>query len=205
MEQQLPQFVGEPMKKHRPRPAARRKPRARPQPQRVGRGGTPASSSEVADLVKASVRAAAAMMPPDEREDFLFVTSADAPETPEVIARHDAYMDRYQPSRDQIEAALAEIRAEYEAKSRGSFAADVRATTDITHAYIRETLSPVEQTAFDAARQHCDLNPDDEAASEKYMALFNRYKATIDNDELNSRLHREGVGIDQIMRRYSSG
>jgi hypothetical protein len=136
----------------------RRKPIRQPKPMKIRVSESddkiamkPEDMPRFVDMLKAVHRAKLALMPADVAMEYNRLTRAIA--TEEEQARGNAIADQYEPSDAQIHAALGEIEAEYERKSRGSMAEDMKAASAVTLDLFRKTLSDEERGEFDAAVQ----------------------------------------------------
>ncbi len=71
------------------------------------------------------MRARLALMPPQVAEDYRDLARRDDLTVAEK-AKVNVLEDTYSPSKQQIQAAMSEVQADREAKSKGSLAADSR-------------------------------------------------------------------------------
>jgi hypothetical protein len=158
------------------------------------------------DLLKATERAKQAMMSADEIAEMDRLAVAE-PGNPEAEARYKAFADRFRPSNAEIEAAYQAIQAEYEAKSRGSLAEDVKAITEITRTRLRAVLTPEEWAEMEAAwlaSDQVDPEREDTAEGRRFSELLEIYMPRIAGESFDYDLHVEGLSIDQITRRYGN-
>jgi hypothetical protein len=75
----------------------------------------PAKENEIGDMLAGMMRARLAMMPPQVAEDYRDLAGRDKPTVAEK-AKVNLLEDTYSPSRQQIQAAIAEVHAEHKAK-----------------------------------------------------------------------------------------
>jgi hypothetical protein len=83
------------------------------------------SENEVGDMLADMMRARLALMPPQVAEDYRDLARRDDLTVAEK-AKVNVLEDTYSPSKQQIQAAMSEVQADREAKSKGSLAADSR-------------------------------------------------------------------------------
>lgn len=196
------------MKKHRPaRPQPRRKPIRRPLPQKLPEldgiaTSSPAELPRLLNMLDAVGRAQRAMMPAAELAEFDQLSRADTPETPAGVARLDALMAAYKPTKAQIAAALAEIEAEQEAASSGDFATDVQRASEIAQAAMREYMTPEEAAEWAAASAALEAPGSGAAEERAHATLLRRFLPRVPELELADKLQRAGVSPPQIAARY---
>jgi hypothetical protein len=165
------------------------------------------SPADEADMRDALIRAIRALMTPEEHAEFwrLFMME-DEERSPEDQAAYERLDKTYRPTREQVLLEFNKLRAAREAKSRGSFVADVMAHVEITLAAVREVLTPEELAEFVVTEEvvfgEGDPPPGADAAVERLHALFDRYVSRIDRNKLLFRLHDEGLSQEQISQRW---
>ncbi len=193
-------------KQSKRRPAPRRKPLRQPKQQAHytfrDSNGKEMGPGEVADMITALRRAKAALINPENVEEFRRLDGIENPSPDEEALLDLLEAKAPEPSKEQVRAALAEIHAEREQKSRGSLVADMKAAADFVNTLIRKELNPKELAEFDAIVETINSQKTDEESlqSKSYRKLIKSYMARVGEAELNGGLHLEGLSIEQILR-----